>query len=307
LRRYHFLQADVFTEVIFGGNPVAVFPEADGLSGDEMQQIAREMNLSETVFVLPPSNPNADVKARFFTPSTELPISGHPTIGANVVLAHLGKYEITGPLTRVFQQSKVGLTAVDLITNGQGVTDRAVMTQSEARHGNEFEERDRIAAALGLKPEFIEQDIPVQVYSTGMPSLIIPIVSLEAVQRIELNVPLFREICKEMSVTNGQVYSLETLDNAHHVHVRNFAPLVGVAEDPASGSAAGALGAYLLGKHVFEFEEEYSTTHFVIEQGYGMQRPSLIEVEVDVEEGVIVEVRVSGQVVISIEGELLLT
>jgi trans-2,3-dihydro-3-hydroxyanthranilate isomerase len=304
LRRYHFLQADVFTEAIFGGNPVAVFPEAEGLSDDEMQKIAREMNLSETTFVLPPTDESADVRVRFFTPATELPFAGHPTIGTHVTLAHLGHYEITGPVTRVWQQVGIGTLPVDLITDSNGVTNRAVMTQGEARHGAIYSDKSKIAKALGIQPGDIHPDLPVQVFSTGLPGLLIPLSSLDAIQRIALNVDLFNRICRATSVTGAEVFTLETVDKAHHVHVRNFDPLVGVYEDPATGSMAGALGAYLLANNVFEYEPEASTTHMVVEQGFEMNRPSLIEVEVDITQGAVSQVRVGGQVVILIEGEL---
>ncbi len=307
MRRYRFVQADVFTEMIFGGNPVAVFPDAEGLTDQEMQKIAREMNLSETAFVLPPTDKRADVRVRFFTPNTELPFAGHPSIGTHIVLAAENRYEISGPVTRIFQQIGVGILAVDLITDGSGKTDRAVMTQGEARHGAVYEDRKQLAKALGLGEKDIHPDLPAQVYSTGLPGLIIPISSLEAIQRIHLNVSLFNEICRGMSVTGAEVFTLETLDKAHHVHVRNFDPLVGVFEDPATGSSAGALGAYLLAKGCFEFEHESSTTHMVMEQGYEIDRPSLIEVEVDIKEGAVSEVRVGGQVVIVMEGELMLS
>jgi len=307
VRHYPFIQADVFTEVIFGGNPVAVFPDAEGLSDDEMQQIAREMNLSETTFVLHPTDPQADVRVRFFTPSAELPFAGHPTIGTHVVMASLGRYEISGPVTRIWQQVGVGTLPVDLITNGEGLTNRAVMTQGEARHGGVYDDAETLAEALGLDAEDLHPDLPAQVYSTGLPGLIIPVATLDAIQRINLNVGLFNEVCRSMGVTGAEVFTLETLDKAHHVHVRNFDPLVGVFEDPATGSMAGALGAYLLGKGVFPFEHESSTTHLVVEQGFEIGRPSLIEVEVDIQEGAVSEVRVGGQVVILIEGELTLT
>jgi trans-2,3-dihydro-3-hydroxyanthranilate isomerase len=224
-----------------------------------------------------------------------------------VVLAAEDRYEITGPVTRIFQQIGVGILAVDLITDGSGKTDRAVMTQSEARHGAVNEDRKQLAKALGLAEKDIHPDLPAQVYSTGLPGLIIPVVSLDAIQRITLNVGLFNELCRGMSVTGAEVFTLETRDKAHHVHVRNFDPLVGVFEDPATGSSAGALGAYLLAKGCFEFEHESSTTHMVMEQGYEIDRPSLIEVEVDIKDGAVVEVRVGGQVVIVMEGELMLS
>lgn len=306
MRAYRFYQADVFTEVIFGGNPVAVFPEAEGLSDAEMQQIAREMNLSETAFVLPATDPRADVMVRFFTPLTELPFAGHPTIGTQVVLAHLERYEIAGPVTRVWQQTRLGTLPVDLITDGQGNTDRAVMTQDEARHGDIYKDATKLAAALGLTTAELHPTFPAQVYSTGLPGLIIPVASLAAVQKATVNINLFNEICREMSVIGGggYVFTTDTIDAAHHAHARCFDPLAGVLEDPATGSMAGALGAYLLGKNVLPFEPELSTNHMVIEQGYEMERPSLIEVEVDVQDGLIKEVRVSGQVVMVLEGTL---
>lgn len=306
MRRYRFIQADVFTEVIFGGNPVAVFPEAEGLSDDEMQKIARELNLSETTFVVPANDPKASVRVRFFTPTTELPFAGHPTIGTHVVLAELGYYEIAGPVTRIWQQVGIGTLAVDLITDGSGITNRAVMTQGEARHGAIFTDKAQMAKALGLVFEDMHPDLPIQVYSTGLPGLIVPVKKLEAIQRISLNVGLFNDICRAMSVTGAEVFTTETLDKAHTAHVRNFDPLVGVFEDPATGSMAGALGAYLLAKDVIPYDFDSSTNHLVIEQGYEMGRPSLIEVEVDIRQGVIVEVRVGGQVVTLIEGWLML-
>jgi trans-2,3-dihydro-3-hydroxyanthranilate isomerase len=306
VRRFQFIQADVFTDVIFGGNPVAVFPDAEGLSDDEMQKIAREMNLSETSFVLPPTDPDANVQVRFFTPSAELPFAGHPTIGTHVVLAQMGRYDIGGPVTRIWQQVKVGTLPVDLIADGNGEINRAVMTQGEARHGEMYPDRERLAAALGLMPADIHPDLPAQVFSTGLPGLIVPLSSLDAVERINLNVGVFNEICRAMSVTGAEVFTLETLEKAHHAHARNFDPLIGVFEDPATGSMGGALGAYLLAHNVFDYEAEASTTHMVVEQGYEMGRPSLLDIEVDIREGMITEVRVGGQVVVVAQGELFL-
>jgi trans-2,3-dihydro-3-hydroxyanthranilate isomerase len=306
VRRFQFIQADVFTDVIFGGNPVAIFPDAEGLSDDEMQKIAREMNLSETSFVLPPTDPDANVQVRFFTPSTELPFAGHPTIGTHVVLARLDRYDISGPVTRIWQQVKVGTLPVDLIADANGEINRAVMTQGEARHGEMYPDQERLAAALGLMPADIHPDLPAQVFSTGLPGLIIPLTSLDAIERINLNVGVFNEICRSMSVTGAEVFTLETLEKAHHAHARNFGPLIGVFEDPATGSMGGALGAYLLAHNVFDYEAAASTTHMVIEQGYEMGRPSLLDVEVDIREGMITEVRVGGQVVIVAQGDLFL-
>ncbi|NDJ51792.1 MAG: PhzF family phenazine biosynthesis protein [Chloroflexi bacterium] len=306
MRRYHFVQADVFTEVVFGGNPVAVFLEAEGLTDKEMQSIAREMNLSESAFVLPPTDPRADTRVRFFTPQTELPFAGHPTIGTHVVLAQMDHYEINGPVTRIWQQVGQRLLPVDLITDGSGQTLRAVMTQADARHGATFEDRAALADALGIRPNELAPDLPAQVYSTGLPGLIIPLVSLEALRRVRLNINAFNQICRDLSVTGASVFTTETVDKAHHAHTRHFAPMVGIYEDPATGSMGGALGAYMLAKDILPYEKASSTTYMVFEQGHQIERPSLIEVEVDIVDGAITEVRVGGQVVIVAEGDIIL-
>jgi trans-2,3-dihydro-3-hydroxyanthranilate isomerase len=131
VKDYRFIQVDVFTNRPFGGNPLAVFPEAEGLSDEEMQMIAREMNLSETTFVLPPDDPKADVRVRIFTPGMELPFAGHPTIGTHVVLAQEGRYELQEPTTRIYQQIELGTLPVDLIVE-DGKVERAIMTQARA-------------------------------------------------------------------------------------------------------------------------------------------------------------------------------
>jgi len=308
VRRYQYYQTDVFTEVLFAGNPVAVFPEANGLADAEMQQIAREIGHSVTAFVLSPTDARAHAWVRFFAPALELPIAAQAALGAHVVLAARRTYEIAGPVTRIWQQTRIGLLPVDLITDGAGRTNRAVMTLGEARHGDIYPEGESLASALGLHSADMHHSLPAQVYSTGLPGLIVPLATLDAVQRADPNLPLAREICRTMSVIGGGLYvfSLETLDNAHHAHARCFSPLSGVLEEAASGAMAGALGAYLLGKGVIAYEAEVSTTHMVIEQGYEMARPSLIEVEVDVRSGAVSEVRVSGQVVHTAEGTLFL-
>jgi trans-2,3-dihydro-3-hydroxyanthranilate isomerase len=304
LREYRFFQVDVFTELIFGGNPLAVFVEADGLSDGEMQQIARELNLSETAFVLPPTDESADVRVRFFTPSTELPFAGHPTIGTHVVLAQEGYYLIEGPITRIWQQVGIGVLPVDLIADAEEHIHRAVMTQGKPRFGATLDDPALLAGALGLHTGDIRADLPTQVVSTGLSTLFIPLASLSAVQRIQLNVPVFNQVCRSLGVTSAEPFALETLDAAHHVHARNFGPLLGVFEDPATGSSGGALGAYLVYHGAVELSEP--TTYIVIEQGYEINRPSLIEVEVDsrAEGRTLDEVRVGGQVVRVLEGVL---
>ena len=186
-RAVHFYQADVFTEVPFGGNPVAVIPDAAGLTDLELQQIAREMNLSETVFVFPPSDPAAVVKMRIFTPTQEIPFAGHPVIGTFFVLGTLKRLELREPLTRVLQECNLGLFPVDIHVKNGAIT-RVVMSQPKPQFLDIIESRDdlfSLARALGVaRQQITETKWPVQVVSTGLPVMIVPVRTLTAVRSI---------------------------------------------------------------------------------------------------------------------------
>jgi trans-2,3-dihydro-3-hydroxyanthranilate isomerase len=297
---YRVLQADVFTDRPFGGNPVAVLPRADGLDEATMQRIAREMNLSETAFVLPPTAPGADVRVRFFTPEREIPFAGHPTLGTHYLLALEGRYELQEPTTRIHQEIGLGVLPVDLhVTDGR-VT-HVVMTQDLPTFGPEVTDRLLVARAFGLSPEAIALEHPVQVVSTGLPHLIIPLSSLKAVEAARVERSAMDELADEAGVDCFMPFSLETVDPAKSVHVRMFAPRLGVPEDPATGSGSGALGAYLVHHNLMEAAPP--TTAIVSEQGLEAGRPSTVRIEVDGTDE-IAAVRVGGQVVKVLEGTL---
>jgi trans-2,3-dihydro-3-hydroxyanthranilate isomerase len=300
MRAYRFFQVDVFTDVPFGGNPLAVVPEAEGLSDEEMEKIAREMNLSETTFVLPPTDPKADYRVRFFTPGGEIPFAGHPTLGTHYVLAQLGRYDLTEPLTRVYQEIGVGVLPVDLYAQG-GEVQRVVMTQARPTFHATLDDVSSLAEALGVAAEEIAATgWPVQVVSTGMPQMLVPVRSLAAVQGVRPSAALLEEVCRRMETDCAMLFTFETLFPRSTVHTRMFAPMMGVWEDPATGSASGALGAYLVHHRAVEVQEP--TTTLISEQGYEIHRPSTIYIEVDSRGGEIEEVRVGGQVVSLIEG-----
>lgn len=302
MRSYRFIQVDVFTNRPFGGNPLAVFPVAEGLSDDEMQLIAREMNLSETTFVLPSEDPKADVRVRFFTPGMELPFAGHPTVGTHVVLAQEGFYDLEEPVTRVFQQIGLGTLPVDLIVEDSKV-ERAIMTQGSFSLGDFADDPEMVAKSLGLEVGDLDPKLPPRVASTGLPGLMVPLMSRAAIERIHLNLAVFNELCEKMSVMDVEVFSFQTWDPANTVHVRNFSPpYTGLMEDPATGSVGGALGGYLV--HHQKVPHQEPTTRLMIEQGFEMGRPSLIEVLVDVKGLTVKRVRVGGQVVRVAEGTL---
>jgi trans-2,3-dihydro-3-hydroxyanthranilate isomerase len=186
-RSLKFYQADVFSAQPFGGNPVAVFPEAQGLTDDELQQIAREMNLSESVFVFPPTNPAAVVRLRIFTPTQEIPFAGHPVVGTMHVLAQLGMIATPEPVTRVVQECNIGLFPVDLLMRNGRVM-RVVMTQPEPQFLERIDDTEdlyKVAAALGIpKHTITDTKWPLEVVSTGLPVLIVPVRTLTAVRSI---------------------------------------------------------------------------------------------------------------------------
>jgi trans-2,3-dihydro-3-hydroxyanthranilate isomerase len=303
VKEYRFIQVDVFTDKPFGGNPLAVFPEAEGLTSEEMQRLAREMNLSETTFVLPPQAPGADFKVRIFTPATELPFAGHPVVGTHWVLAYLDRVDLREPVTQVSFELGVGVLPADLhVTSGQ--VERVVMTQDCPTFHAMLENVTELAAGLGLPPEAItETGLPVQVVSTGVPQMMVPVRSLPEVQALhptQLNITALNRACHTVGTECVLVFTSETEQPESTVHVRVFAPLLGVPEDPATGSANGALGAYLVHHRAVSVTEP--TVHILSEQGAEMDRPSTLYVEVDLTGEEVTAVRVGGQVVLVAEG-----
>jgi len=311
MKAYQFIQVDVFTDQPFGGNPLAVFPEAEGLTTEEMQRLAREMNLSETTFVLPPQKPGADFKVRIFTPAKELPFAGHPVVGTHWVLAHLGRVDLREPVTQVRFELGVGVLPADLHVAG-GQVERVVMTQDRPTFHAILEDvtdgstgLEVLAEGLGLSPEAItETGLPVHVVSTGLPQMMVPVRSLAEVQALDagqLNTPALNRACRAVDAEETvMVFTLETERPEAAVHVRLFAPLLGVPEDPATGSANGALGAYLVHHRAVPVTEP--TTHILSEQGAEIGRPSTLYIEVDSVGEEVTAVRVGGQVVPVVEG-----
>jgi len=299
-----FYQADVFTAEPFGGNPVAVVPDADGLSDDQLQQIAREMNLSETVFVFPPSDPAAVVRLRIFTPSQEIPFAGHPVLGTFFILAELGIIPVKEPITRVMQECNIGLFPVELYALA-GRVDRIVMTQPKPEFLGPVEETEdlyKVAVALGLSKHVIaDTQWPIEVVSTGLPVMVVPVRTLTAVRSIRPDASAIMDVCRRFGANGIMVFTTVTVDPTATVHTRMFAPSIGILEDPATGSASGALGAYLVQNGVIEVTP---MTEIISEQGYEMDRPSRILVQVDSDDDIIQSVRVGGECVMVISGTL---
>ena len=303
-RTLQFYQADVFTNLPFGGNPVAVVPDASGLSDREFQQIAREMNLSETVFILPPTELVAVAKIRIFTPTQEIPFAGHPVLGAFFVLGKLGRLPLEGPVTRVFHECNIGVFPVDVHCH-RGEILRVVMSQPKPEFLGTVDPGEavyEVAAALGMDRSVLKgAKSPVQVVSTGLPVIIVPVRTLTAVRSIKPDADAITDLCARYGASGIMVFTTVTVDPFATVHTRVFAPPIGVLEDPATGSASGALGAYLVQHGVVDVGP---TTEIIAEQGYELDRPARIVIQVESDDDAIQEVKVGGQVVLVMEGTI---
>jgi len=303
-RTLKFYQADVFTDMPFGGNPVAVVPDALGLSNRELQQIAREMNHSETVFVFPPTDSAAAVKIRIFTPTREIPFAGHPVLGTFFVLGKLDRLPLKEPITRVCHECSIGVFPVELhVLKGEIL--RVVMSQPKPQFLGAVEQMKdlfEVATALGLSKDLITRTkLPVEVVSTGLPVLIVPVRTLTAVRSIVPDIVAINDLCARYGAEGIMVFTTVTVEEFSDVHTRMFAPSIGILEDPATGSASGALGAYLVHNGVVEVGP---TTEIIAEQGYEIERPSRIVIQVESDDDAIQEVKVGGQVVMMAEGTL---
>lgn len=299
--KYTFYQLDVFTNRAFCGNPLAVFPEAEGLSDAEMQLIAQEMNLSETVFVFPSAN--ALRRLRIFTPKQELPLAGHPVVGTWNLLAALAVTpQAENGVVEIRQELNLGVLPVEIeFCDGKPL--QVVMTQGKFEAleiiSNEIE-IERLASALGLEIADLSfsRVLPIQTVSTGIKSLDVPVCSLDALKRIRINSQLLSEVYLKHGAIGCYVFSFETIEKTSKIHARFFAPDDGIAEDAATGSAAGALAGYLTHHGAIDANE------FTIEQGDFMRRPSRIYAEVTGKKGNVERVKIGGKSVIIAKGEL---
>ena len=305
-RTLKFYQADVFTDEPFGGNPVAVLPDAQGLTDEELQKIAREMNLSETVFVFPPTDAKAAAKVRIFTSTQEIPFAGHPILGTFYLLGRLKQVPLQEPITSLFYECNIGVFPIELRVH-KGEILRVVMTQPKPEFLGKVDSPDDIAAiakALGMdKRAITDAKFPVEVVSTGLPVIIVPVRTLTAVRSIVPDPAAITILCARHGTNGLMVFTTVTVDEFSSVHTRMFAPPIGIIEDPATGSASGALGAYLVQNGVVEVA---ITTEIMAEQGYEVDRPSRIIIQVESDDDVIQDVKVGGEVVMVIEGTITL-
>lgn len=302
MRKVHFIQADVFSDSPFGGNPVVVVPEAAGMSSADMQALARGMSFAETAFVLPPTLDGVAFALRCFTPTTEVAYSGHPLLGATYVMAVTGRLALTGATSQAYVQ--VGRERVPILVfrSGDEVT-RLAITEQPARFVRVVDDLGELAAALSIDPlEILQTGLPIEVVETGLACLIVPVRALATVREMMPVPQVLDKVLRSAGGVCALVFARETLAPANDTHVRVFAPPLGITEDPATGTANGALAAYLW-RHGIVRPTAGGGARLRSEQGSEIGRPSVVEIEVR-SEGESLSILVGGRVARSVEGSV---
>lgn len=297
MRRLHYQLVDVFTNERFGGNPLAVFTNGRGLTTENMQRIAKELNLSEVTFVLPPDNPANDWKVRIFTPAVELPMAGHPTVGTSYVLAREAMVSVSEAHPVIRLEEGVGVIPVTF-QFANGLPSLIQMQQPAPTYSPEFTDRSLVTSLLSLEASDLA-DFPVQEVSCGVPFLFIPVKSLAAVQKIKFRADIWEQSVQQ-HYGHFFAFTSETLHPTSTVHSRMFAPAMGIPEDPATGAASGPLGCYLV-KYGWVKD---NPANIISEQGFELGRPSYIHIEIRQAGDTINFVGVGGECVFMGEGSL---
>jgi trans-2,3-dihydro-3-hydroxyanthranilate isomerase len=300
MRNYRFLTADVFTSTPFGGNQLAVLPDARGLTDEQMLAVTREFNYSESTFVFPPVDPKHTRRVRIFTPGGEVPFAGHPTVGTAFVLASVGEIPLTGPETRIVLEENVGPVPVVIRSRGGNPDFCQFSVAKLPEVGPPLPSRSAMAAALSIsEDDLMDGAWHPQVVSCGLPFSFVPVRNRGVLARSRIRLDHWEQHLAGTPGAAIMIFAMDPEDPGHDVRARMFAPGFNVAEDPATGSACAALGGYLGTRAPRD-----GTMRWVVEQGYEMGRPSLVEVEADRTDGKITAVRVGGSSVLICEGRI---
>jgi trans-2,3-dihydro-3-hydroxyanthranilate isomerase len=296
-----FCTLDVFTEHRFSGNPLAVFVDAPDLPDAQMQNIAREFNLSETVFIVKPRDPRALRRLRIFTVAGELPFAGHPTIGAAQALLEEGLAGVSGDFGSFLLEEKVGLVPITVKRQESGIWFVQLTTATLPREGPPAPSAAELAKLLNVSESDILQagDFP-QFYSCGVPYLFVPLRNRSVLSQITVDAVLSRKLQATAGSSAVYAFSYDPERKGSDIRARMFAHELGVTEDPATGSAAAAFAGYLAQRA----GNETGTLRWTIEQGFEMGRPSIIQLETDVTNKAVTAVRVGGTAVRVSDGTL---
>lgn len=290
-----FYIVDVFAEEKYAGNQLAVVKNAKPLSSTEMQKIAKEMHFSETSFILSDTKRQGGYDVRIFTPEAELPFAGHPTLGtAYIILQDI----IRKPAKKVVLNLKIGQITVTA-TYIKGQPDILWMKQIHPTFGQTFNAKT-ISQVLSVNMADIDNAFPIQEVSTGVPDIIIPLRTLSAVKRAQINRDEYHQLIENIQAKGLLIFSPETYNRQNHLNVRFFADYYGVPEDPATGSANGCLAAYLI-KHKYFGQRQINIK---VEQGYEIGRPSLLLLKAEEDKQGKIHVNVGGKTIMTAKGQL---
>lgn len=295
MKSYRVITLDAFTTTPFAGNPCAVLPEADGLSDAQMQAIARETNLPETAFVLASSR--ADFRVRYFTPRQELGFAGHPTIATTFLLAMEKRFPLVEPITTVQVEFNIGVLPVDIQVE-KGAPVEAIMTQQLPTFGKQFP-ADETAACFNLAATDLRSDCPVQVVGTGVAFLMVPVIHFDVLGKVKMDREKLGALVDQAGVSAAFMFSIGGVDPAADTHARLLDPR-SAFEDPFTGSAAGAMGAFII--HYGLSKGPYLQA----EQGHFVGRPGRGVLEIGQKDGNITSVRLAGKAVKVMEGQVYL-
>lgn len=284
-------QVNVFTDTIFKGNPAGVVSNAKGLSDEQMQKIARELNNSETAFLLPSSLEQVDFEIRFFTPTVEVPSCGHATLAANYVFTSERKLF----RARMRQQTKAGIVKVERRTRRSVAS--LYMTHPFIKFGEILQQdlSGELADALLIPSQDFVINLPIQIVSTGHSKVIIPLRSKEVLDRITPDFEKLRTISSKIKCNGFFLFTMDSPNDEILTHCRMFAPAIGINEDPVTGNGNGPLGAYLIKYNLTEHDGK--SFSFKSKQGESMGREGLAEVHVKIKNKIPIEVTVGGSVV----------
>jgi len=294
MAKYDFLQVDAFTDHPLGGNPCAVLFDTDQLDVATMLAIAKEMNLSETAFVRRSSM--ADFGVRYFTPAEEIPLAGHPTIATTFALIDTGRLNLSSPCTTITLELQVGPIEVEIVSE-DGQVERIVMSQKKPQFLSTHDPAE-VMPIFGLSPKDVLPNVPIQTVSTGTPQLMIAVRDHEVLRRIQIDVAAYSEYRALSDFFSPHLFCLGGITDIGKTFARHFGVPPDTPEDPFTGSATGGMAAYLWRYGLI------SEPIFIAEQGHWMNRPGVATVEVVGPRQDIETVKVGGQAITVMRGEL---
>lgn len=294
-----FMHVDAFTEVPYGGNPAGVVLGADNLSDEDILKIARELNVRETVFVS--GSYKADYRFRYMSPTGEVNFSGHATVAAFHALVEEGFAEISQDVTMFSLETRTQVLQVEIVRNDATGLHEVQITHKKPEFLDTYDSVE-YADALGIGLVDIMSLYPIQTVSTGLPILMVPVISLDALERVKPDWKKLKELSENADYVAIQVFTKDAIEVTSDAHARHFAPGLGVQEDPVTGAAAGGQGSYMV--HYGWISSVNPVSSIVIEQGYSMDRPGKVIVEVQGTQNDIQQVKVSGTAVTVMKGTI---